>query len=278
MKIISKIIKFIAITILTICITAITVIAVFSSTILDKDYTLNKLEENDYYHETYELVKSNFENYIYQSGLDEEVLNDIITEEKVKQDVNIIITNIYEGKDEKIYTTAIEQNLNKNIEATGAKTSKNLQAIQKFVETICNEYKDTIIHTEYETQINKIYKTATETIQLAYILIFVVIVISLFIILIANIKKMSSNFQDIGITLFATSMLELISCKIINSKVNIVGIKVFNDTFSKTIVSIITEVISKITSLATILLIAGIVLILLYALIVAVKTKEEKAE
>ena len=70
MKAIFNIIKFILITILVICLISIGVITIVSSTILNKEYITNKLEETNFYEETYELVKSNFENYIYQSGLD----------------------------------------------------------------------------------------------------------------------------------------------------------------------------------------------------------------
>ena len=109
MKIIAKIIKFILITILVICIIAIGMSKIVSSTILDKTYTMQKLEETNFYSETYELVKSNFENYIYQSGLEETVLEDICTEEKVKNDIEQIISNIYDGTDIKIDTKKINR-------------------------------------------------------------------------------------------------------------------------------------------------------------------------
>ena len=115
MKVLINILKIIIITILTICILFLGIKNIFSSTILDQSYITNKLEETNLYHETYELVKSNFENYIYQSGLDEIVLEDICTEEKVKKDLNTILSNIYQGTDVKIDTTEIADNLNKNI-------------------------------------------------------------------------------------------------------------------------------------------------------------------
>ena len=38
--------------------------------------------KTDYYNKTYELLISNFENYIQQSGLDEDVLKDIVSKTK----------------------------------------------------------------------------------------------------------------------------------------------------------------------------------------------------
>ena len=46
-------------------------------TMLNKTYILQKLDETNFYSETYKIVESNFENYISQSGLDEEVLENI---------------------------------------------------------------------------------------------------------------------------------------------------------------------------------------------------------
>ena len=125
MKVITNIIKFIVLTILTLCIVSVGIITIVSSTILDQSYIMQKLEETNFYSDTYELVKSNFENYIYQSGLDEEVLNDICTKEKVKQDLNLILTNIYQGTDKKIDTTEIADKLNANIDKLDIRNSKN---------------------------------------------------------------------------------------------------------------------------------------------------------
>ena len=87
MKVLINLLKFIFITILTICLIALGAITVASSTILDKNYVIQKLEETDFYSGTYKLVESNFEKYIYQSGLDEDVLKSICTEDKVKKEV-----------------------------------------------------------------------------------------------------------------------------------------------------------------------------------------------
>ena len=64
MKVLINLLKFIFITILTICLIALGAITVASSTILDKNYVIQKLEETDFYSGTYKLVESNFEKYI----------------------------------------------------------------------------------------------------------------------------------------------------------------------------------------------------------------------
>ena len=144
MKIVINILKFIIMLILVVCILFLGIKNIAFSTILNKNYVLNKLEETNFYSGTYELVKSGFENYIAQSGLEEEVLNNICTEEKVKNDIGIILNNIYNGTNEEIDTTEIANNLNANIDKLDVRTSQNKSALDKFVQQICTEYKNTI--------------------------------------------------------------------------------------------------------------------------------------
>lgn len=273
MKGILKIIKFILITIITICITAIILISTISSTILKEQYITKKLEETNFYSETYELVKSNFENYIYQSGLEEEVLNGICTQEKVIKDVNIIISNIYEGSNETISTEEISQKLNENIANLNI---KNTDSVKQFVSHICDEYVDTIIHTQYEGKINDVYKEVTQLLNKSLTGFIISTIFFVVLLILTNINQMSKMVQDAGITLLATSSLGLISCKIITDKVYISGIKIFNDTFSKVIVTIIQDIISNIVKIENTLLITSVIVIIVYVIISI--TKDSKKE
>lgn len=276
MKVLTKTIKFILVTILTICLISIGIISIVSSTILDKTYITEKMEETNFYKETYELVKSNFEKYIYQSGLDEEVLENICTEEKLQKDINTIISNIYDGTDEKINTTEIETNLNANIDKLGIKNSKNQKAIEQFVKHICDEYTETIIHTKYESQINTQYQKVISLLTKIHNVIMIILIIDAILLIIMNIKTASKIIQDLGIALFSSSIFKLSVCSIIMSKVNIEGIKILNDIFSKTLVTIITDVLTKIISLGIGTLLIAIILIIIYAIISVNKKKEEE--
>ena len=57
MKVILNVIKFILILVLVVCLIFIGIKNIVSSTILNQDYVLNKLEETNFYVETYELVE-----------------------------------------------------------------------------------------------------------------------------------------------------------------------------------------------------------------------------
>ena len=275
MKVLKNLLKIIFITILTICMISLGIITIAFSTILDKNYVMQKLEETNFYADTYKLVESNFENYIYQSGLDEEALKNICTEEKVKQDINIMLSNIYDGTNQEIDTTEIANNLNSNIDQLGIKNKQNESAIQQFVTHICDEYTDTLVHTKYETQINDIYKKAIEALDQIYEIILIVLAVDIIAIIAINNKKISKDIQHLGIALFATSAFELSVWKIITSKIDIQGIKIFNDVFSKSIVTIIQGIMNQIASLALGTLVISVIFIAIYAIIVANKQVKE---
>ena len=153
MKILKTIIKYILTIIFTVLLILYILINLASSTVLNENYVLSKLEQTDYYNKIYEYVKSNYENYVYQSGLEENVLNNIITKEKVEKDTKIIIGNIYDVLDEKIQTQEIKDNLNKNIKNEMGDIVLNTtqkKSIDTFVEKICDEYTSTISHFNYE--------------------------------------------------------------------------------------------------------------------------------
>lgn len=276
MKVLINILKIIIITILTICILFLGIKNIFSSTILDQSYITNKLEETNLYHETYELVKSNFENYIYQSGLDEIVLEDICTEEKVKNDLNTILSNIYQGTDVKIDTTEIADNLNKNIDELDIKTSSNAKAIDQFVQHICDEYTDTILHTKYEASINEIYSKAVDLLEKINNIVMIVTVVSAILLIILNIKNISKLIQNVGSALLASSVFVLVAHNIVTTKVYVEGIKVFNDAFSNTLVTILKDVLQKIQSFGIVTLIIAIALIIVYAIIAFCKAPKAK--
>lgn len=278
MKVLTNLLKFIIITILTICMISVGVISIASSTIFSKSYIIEKLEETNFYAETYKLVESNFENYIYQSGLDEDVLKNICTEEKVKQDINIMLSNIYEGTNQKIDTTDIEKNLNTNIEKSGIKNDQNENAIKQFVTHICEEYTNTLVHTNYEKQINDMYIKTVDILNLIYNIISIVLVLDLILIIIINLKKISKIIQYFGISLVATATFGLSVWQIIISKIDIKGIKIFNDVFSNTIVTIIKDIIEQIVALSVGFMFIGIIFISIYALITNINILKKQKE
>lgn len=277
MKIIINILKFIIMVILTICLLFVGIKNIVTSTMLNKTYILQKLDETNFYSETYKIVESNFENYINQSGLDEEVLENICTEDKVKKDINIIISNIYDGTNEEIDTTEIAEKLNSNIDKQNVRTSKNSNALDEFVSHICESYRDSIINTKYDKTINNSYEKILRFLEKINKIVIVTSIISIVLLVILNIKNISKLLANLAETTFATALLQFISIIVIKSKVDIANIKAFNEAFSKTIVTIIKNILNQINILGIVMLIISILIIVIYEIIVYNKIiKNEK--
>ena len=276
MKVLVNLLKFIFIMIITVTIIGVWLVTLKFSTFLNKDYVIQKLEETDFYTGTYKLVESNFENYIYQSGLDEEVLKEICSQDKVKKDINIMLNNIYSGTNQSIDTTEISEKLNANIDKSGIKNKQNESAINEFVKHICQEYTDTLVHSKYETEINKMYNKINTLLNKVYNTLLIVFVIDLILIIIINKKKISKDIQALGIALMSASIFQIVACQIITSNVDIKNIKIFNDVFSNCLVTIIQDVLNKINSLALGTCIFAVIILGIYVSIkVNKKTKDE---
>ena len=281
MKIIINILKFIIMVILTVCLLFVGIKNVVTSTMLNKTYILQKLDETNFYSETYKIVESNFENYISQSGLDEEVLENICTEYKVKKDINIIISNIYDGTNEEIDTTEIAEKLNSNIDKQNVRTSKNSNAIDEFVNHICESYRDSIINTKYDKTINDLYEKILSGLEKVNKIVITISIIDIVLLVALNIKNISKILANFAETTFATSLLQFVFIIIIKAKVDISNIKAFNDAFSETIVAIIKNILNQINILGIVMLFISIIFTVIYEIIVyhrAVKKELENIE
>lgn len=275
MKVGKKIFNFIFVLVIALSFTFIGVKSVVFKTIFNKEYVLEQMENNNFYSETYKLVESGFENYIGQSGLDEEVIKNICTEDKIKNDINIILSNIYEGTNEKIDTSEISNNLNSNIDKENVRTSSNSKAIDEFVEHICQSYKDTIISTSYENIINEKYSKITQKITKVQNILIIAIIISIIGVIALNVKDILKLLFWTESAVLSSAVMQLAITTVIKSKVNIDGIKIFNDAFSNIVVTIIKDILSKINIIAGKFIIVYFILVVIYAIIILSQKKEE---
>lgn len=275
MKVGKKILNFIFVLVIALSFTFIGVKSVVFKTIFNKEYVLEQMENNNFYSETYKLVESGFENYIGQSGLDEEVIKNICTEDKIKNDINIILSNIYEGTNEKIDTSEISNNLNSNIDKENVRTSSNSKAIGEFVEHICQSYKDTIISTSYENTINEKYSKITQKITKVQNILIIAIIISIIGVIALNVKDILKLLFWTESAVLSSAVMQLAITTVIKSKVNIDGIKIFNDAFSNIVVTIIKDILSKINIIAGKFIIVYFILVVIYAIIILSQKKEE---
>ena len=281
MKVIKNIVTYILIILLACTIIGAVFINIVSSTILSKQYILNKLEETNYYAEIKKEIESSFENYIGQSGLDEEVIKDIVSIEQIKKDTNTIIENIYDGTDITVDTTEIETNLKNNIESSLENkklTITQQKAIEEYIQTIAKQYKETMSHTKYESNINNVIKKVNKYIEIAKKVAIIGIVVICVLSIILNFKKQKRCISQIGIS-FATSGIFYIILKMyIDSKIKVANIVVLNEAISNTVRTIGNDILSNIIFEGVMLACFGILGILLGNFLSYSKKAKEREE
>jgi len=279
MKVIKTLIAYILSTTLAIMITAVLVIHVISSHVLNKNYILSELDEQNYYDEIYENVKSNFENYIYQSGLNEDVLDDIVSKEKIENDTKIIINNIYDGVEEKIETQTIHDKLEQKITESLGGTIPNSQkaSIEEYISTICDEYKNTITSTKYDTEINQYITKANQYKKLANKVLLISIGVILILLCIFSIKEFHKILSKIGVASITSGSILLYIKYYVFSKVRIGKITILNEAISKVLRAVLISIFGEICKYGYILLIIGLLFIVIYSIInVKEQQKDEK--
>ena len=266
MKIFKNIISIILAFLLMLSILLTVALQIVSSTILNKDYIFGKLDEANYYNNVYEQIKDSLAGYIGPSGLDEEVLENIYTREQVKEDINLIINNIYENKDDKINTEDIKEKLQNNIEASvgsGLLTKENKKSIEDFIDKIADEYVQNISHDPYFEKLGIIMNKAKDIVgKVDGIIIFVPIILAV-VILLLNIKQISSAIRFIAISILTSGVIGIVIKVFLETKINISNILIINDSFSEVIKNVISSILNSINTISIIGIIVSIVVIIL---------------
>ena len=281
MKLAIKILKAVLVVVLTAVIIGIVTIKVASSTILDEAYVHKMIQTSKYYNNLHEEIKSTFENYIGPSGIDENILDDICSVEDIQKDTETILGNIYEGTDKKVNTDEIKKRIidkinNKVKEQEEIITDKMQASINKFAETVADEYISTISHTEYEEKINEAYKKTTKIVEFSQKTLFIAVAV-IFVLLVAlNIKKIYYIASNIGIALLSSGAFITAIYYIINSKVKVSQLKILNNSISLVLQNIVTDVLNMFVNIGWILLAVGIVAIIVGNIIKIKNTEEGK--
>ena len=262
----NKLLKYIFAIILYLSLTIVVLINILNSTILSKEYILNKLEESNYYNNIYTEVENNFENYIYQSGLDPIVLENIVSRDKIKEDTNIIISNIYDGSNKNIDLEVVRNNLSTNIDKSLEDrylSEENKKAINKFIDIIINEYEDTIMNTDYSSKINTGISSINNKINIINIIMIILVIISILSLILLNIKKKRRKLSIFGIPLLALGLLLITIYLYIILNIDINNIVILNDAISIAVHYILNGIVVKFLINGSIFTILGILIIVI---------------
>ena len=254
---------------------------IINDKILNKNYILSKMEETEFYLQVSREIKNGFENYIYQSGLPEDTIENIVSDEMIKKDVNGIVDYIYEGKEISLSSEDVKNNLDVKIQ--NYVTTQNLKLneqgknnITEFEKIIVNEYINNVKISETfynmcHSMINKVNEQISKIKNLPFIALIVVIILMILI----NIKELLNVINFGGISLLSTGILIKLGINLIMKKVEFDNLVIITNSLSNLIVSIIKENIYKILDFSNIYIICGIVAIIISAILKNLNVNKE---
>jgi len=253
--IINYIIKFIQ----SISLVVIVFACIMLLTIFNKHYVYDLLENNNYYEETYDVVKERVSEYLLQSGLPESTLDSVITESLVKATINNEITSFYNNQSITIDTIEVEEKLTEgintyitenNIKGTSTKT------INALVEKLVSVYKEEIS-----------YNNALETIRTLFIKTFKIMKLALSIacllfILTYVINRFLFRERNLIVSLFTCFLILQMFILYVKNSIDIENISFYNTSISSILKEFINSVLYNINITSLIVLIIGITLAL----------------
>lgn len=271
MKLFKTILNIILSFLLIIVIALIIGINILQNYILNKDYVLSKMEEHQVYLEVSREVDSGFEKYIYQSGLPEDIIKNLYTEETIKNDVKSFINALYDGTEIQISDSEIRATLDNRINEFLKSENKTLNEqgrknVEKFEDLIVNEYKNNVnaYGSLYETGHEYIEKLE-QLVQKIKIIPIVLIVIFVILLIINNLKNLLLAINYACISLLSLGVLIKLGVNIIFSKINIDNILLLTKALSNLIINITKEILYMCSDYATFFIVIGIVGILVYS-------------
>lgn len=282
MKIAKTILNVILSFLLIFIILSMIVLNLVSTKMLDKNYMLSKLKETEFYLQISREVQSGFEKYIYQSGLPEDIINDLYTEEMITSDVNSIIDYIYEGKEittseDKIKET-LDTKINQYLQSEGrTKTNQIQDNITKFEDFITTEYKNNIKVSD--TVFEKVQKgmekilSIYQKIKLIPLIAFIIIIILL---LIINRKDIFLGINFASISLLSVGVLLKLAEQVVYKHVDLDNIVLLTTSLSNLIINMAKDLLYTIADYGIWLIAGGITGIIICSIIRNTTTKEKK--
>ncbi len=252
----------------------------FESKFLNKDYILSKMNGNQFYLQIGREVESGFEKYIYQSGLPEETIKNLFTEEIIKNDVISIVNCVYDGTEINLSSQIIRNNLDNKIEQYLQSEGKNAneqvrENINKFEDLIVNEYNNNInISEELYTEAHLLIEKCNVVVEKIGNMPIIIIGIFVVLIILLNIKNLALALNFLSISILAVGVLIKLGITTIYSNINIDNLLILTNSISNLVISIIKEIIYEFDKISTTCVVLGVLGIAIYAIFKSLKSEK----
>ena len=259
---------------------------ILSNKLLNKNYMLNKMEEMQVYLQISRDVQSGFENYIYQSGLPEDTIKDLYTDEMIRNDTNSILEYIYDGTEIKISDDIVRANLEQKIVSyvEGQNLKLNDQGrknISDFEDLIVNEYKTNVNIDEYNSSlqvfpiIHNVVQKLQDINQKIWYLPIIALLIVLFVFILINRKNLLIAIQYLSISSLSIGVILKIALNLVLKSFDIDNIVLFSTAMTNLVINIIKEILYSLLDNSNIFVICGIVGIIVSSLLKNISTNKD---
>ena len=266
-----KIICYILGFIFTILLVLLVILGILKSTALSEYSVKKTLDKSNYYALISDKIKDNMKDYMMSSGLDEEILNDLFTEEDVRSDVNKYLDKLYQDSKVEFDGTKLKEKLINNINESLKKNNLQVsdqKAIDSFVEEMVKIYQK-------ETNLYNLIDNFTDSIQkvnnllgIVAIIMLVICIIIFITIVLMKVRCFGSITLGVGILLFYVRFA-------IYEKVDFENILILSKEFSDILTMILIKIANYLNAFAIGFLVLGLVITLVETYIT--RKKRERA-
>ena len=236
-----------------------TTITIILFTIFNQNFMAQQLNETNYYEKLYTNIKLEMSYYVTQSGLSDDILNNIFDKELLRRTTEKMLDNFYNNKDNTINKTSIEENLMNNIneELKDYKlTEEDKTSIDKFITQMSSTYEMEISYSnilnKYHNSFNRIYHILV-ALDLLCITLFI---INYFI------TRYTLKERNIIISLLTTATLITIIHLYLSNTLDLGHLEFYNDIISNLINYTYQSIMSIFNIVSTIYLVISLSLIL----------------
>lgn len=236
-----------------------TTITIILFTIFNQNFMAQQLNETNYYEKLYTNIKLEMSYYVTQSGLSDDILNNIFDKELLRRTTEKMLDNFYNNKDNTINKTSVEENLMNNIneELKDYKlTEEDKTSIDKFITQMSSTYEAEISYSnilnKYHNSFNRIYHILV-ALDLLCIALFI---INYFI------TRYTLKERNIIISLLTTTILITIIHLYLSNTLDLGHLEFYNDIISNLINYTYQSIMSIFNIVSTLYLVISLSLIL----------------
>lgn len=148
-------------------------------TVFNEDYVLDLLNNHNYYQELYDNTLEEVSYYLEQSGLNEEVLNNVISVKSLKKEIITTIDNLYTNQKITVNTEEFQNNLTTNINNYIKDNNirvDNKDTVNILTKKLVNIYEEEV---SYNNTFEKVRPIFIKTYKLTKIVLYLSIIMSI---------------------------------------------------------------------------------------------------